>query len=663
MKKYIITLLLVFCNVTTSYGQEIIEMKKENGVYTIPCIVNDLKLKFIFDTGAADVSISAMEAGFMFKNGYLNENDFIDSQQYILADGSIQENAIINIKELKIGSIILTNIRACVSNNLSAPLLLGQSVISQLGKWHIDSNCLYLGIDSQDFFNENMTDEECFHKAMECCKNDEHDNAYRLLCRIVSKNGKYRKELIMFVLNNDYKKGLDCASKECVKACKAGDKEIITIVNERHKDLAPTDKKSRFNYYKALYNNVSKKYAHELSVAYYELYEPNVNEEEYIIYLEEAAKQCEIFSKSLSAEYYYKLGLMYQDNIFYAGVDNKVSDSNKCINYFKKSAELGCVKGMYSYGNLLLENDKLDSSTISIAINWIKKAADMNNENAIEYLFINYYYGDVLTRDYNKSIVYGKKLLNISESEVCILKTNAYIGFMYYEMKDYYNAIVYLKTASQQNDAITKKYPSLPLIIKQVYSALGDCYYFGYGTNKDYSSAYKLYLKEYNINKKDTYCIWRLADMNNRGIGTYENRNQAFKYFNEGANRGDTECQSDLASCYYFGSAYGYPVEQDYSKAIHWSNEAINGGNIFSYVRLGWIYSDEKSMYYNMNEAIKCFRIASEKNSGIGSYELGLIYEFGKGNVQKNYRLAEKYYRLSAEQGYTKAKEKLSQFE
>jgi hypothetical protein len=64
-------------------------MEKEGGVFTVPCSVNGLKLKFIFDTGASDVSISKTEAMFMLKNGYLNSDDIVGKQKYIDATGKI----------------------------------------------------------------------------------------------------------------------------------------------------------------------------------------------------------------------------------------------------------------------------------------------------------------------------------------------------------------------------------------------------------------------------------------------------------------------------------------------------------------------------------------------------------------------------------------------
>ena len=57
-------------------------MKRKGGVSIIPCKVNGSPLSFIFDTGAADVTISLTEESFMFKNGYLTKNDIIGTSNY-----------------------------------------------------------------------------------------------------------------------------------------------------------------------------------------------------------------------------------------------------------------------------------------------------------------------------------------------------------------------------------------------------------------------------------------------------------------------------------------------------------------------------------------------------------------------------------------------------
>ena len=146
MKKSILIITLIFF-FKIGFNQTVIKMEKKGGVYYVPCIVNGLKLKFIFDTGAGDVSISLSEAVFMIKNGYMKEEDLIGTEYYRIANGDVAEGTKIIISKLEIGEKILYNVQASIVHTLSAPLLLGQSAIERLGKFSIDysTNTLIFG--------------------------------------------------------------------------------------------------------------------------------------------------------------------------------------------------------------------------------------------------------------------------------------------------------------------------------------------------------------------------------------------------------------------------------------------------------------------------------------------------------------------------------------
>ena len=132
---------------------EEIPFTKESGVCKVKCAINGLPLHFIFDTGAADVSISSVEATFMAKNDFLSSSDIIGKQNYQTADGNITEGTIINLKDVKLGSLHLNNIKASVVRNQAAPLLLGQSVLSKLGKIEIDNTKNVLRITHKQKIN------------------------------------------------------------------------------------------------------------------------------------------------------------------------------------------------------------------------------------------------------------------------------------------------------------------------------------------------------------------------------------------------------------------------------------------------------------------------------------------------------------------------------
>lgn len=117
---------------------ESIQMRKDGGVYKLPTKVNGIPMEFIIDTGASMVSISKTEAQFLYKNGLLAESDFIGTQNFVLANGEVEEGWIIRLKSVQIGSRVVYNVEATIDANISAPLLLGQSVLERFGKVSMD---------------------------------------------------------------------------------------------------------------------------------------------------------------------------------------------------------------------------------------------------------------------------------------------------------------------------------------------------------------------------------------------------------------------------------------------------------------------------------------------------------------------------------------------
>ncbi|NND23134.1 MAG: TIGR02281 family clan AA aspartic protease, partial [Acidimicrobiia bacterium] len=140
MNKITVIIFLLFSVISTA--QTTIVMEEENGVYYVPCEVNGIPMNFIFDTGASNISISKTEAEFLIKQGLLTEEDFIEMVNYRIADGSIKEGVKVRLKEIVIKDIILKDITATVVTESSAPLLLGQSVLSKFGRIEVEGNIL-----------------------------------------------------------------------------------------------------------------------------------------------------------------------------------------------------------------------------------------------------------------------------------------------------------------------------------------------------------------------------------------------------------------------------------------------------------------------------------------------------------------------------------------
>ena len=81
----------------------------------MPCTINGLPLHFVFDTGASDVSLSSVEAQFMFKNGYLKPSDVIGRRAYLTASGDVVEGTSVRLHSVTFGGLTLNNVRASIT--------------------------------------------------------------------------------------------------------------------------------------------------------------------------------------------------------------------------------------------------------------------------------------------------------------------------------------------------------------------------------------------------------------------------------------------------------------------------------------------------------------------------------------------------------------------
>jgi aspartyl protease family protein len=113
--------------------------KTESGLIEVPVVLNDvLRINFIFDSGASEVSISPDVAMTLIRAKTVTESDFLPDQTYTFADGSTAKSKRFLIKKLIIGNQTLTNIEASISNSIEAPMLIGQNVMNKLGSVTID---------------------------------------------------------------------------------------------------------------------------------------------------------------------------------------------------------------------------------------------------------------------------------------------------------------------------------------------------------------------------------------------------------------------------------------------------------------------------------------------------------------------------------------------
>lgn len=130
-----------------SKAQTKVTMIKKSGVYEVPCKVNGKDVNFIFDSGASDVLLSTEFFNEGLKNGLFKITDiFPEINEYKVANGSIVKGRNVNIRQLKIGELVIFNVVGSIIEDANTPMLLGQSAIEKFGVYTVDYDKLSLTI-------------------------------------------------------------------------------------------------------------------------------------------------------------------------------------------------------------------------------------------------------------------------------------------------------------------------------------------------------------------------------------------------------------------------------------------------------------------------------------------------------------------------------------
>jgi clan AA aspartic protease (TIGR02281 family) len=121
-------------------ARQIVSMEPHDGAFVVPVVLNDvMTVKFIVDSGSADVSIPEDVASTLMKSGTMTGADLLGSKTYMLADGSLVPSKIYRMASLRIGGMVMQNVTVRIAAAKSS-LLLGQSFLSRLKSWSMDNS-------------------------------------------------------------------------------------------------------------------------------------------------------------------------------------------------------------------------------------------------------------------------------------------------------------------------------------------------------------------------------------------------------------------------------------------------------------------------------------------------------------------------------------------
>lgn len=139
----------------------------------------------------------------------------------------------------------------------------------------------------------------------------------------------------------------------------------------------------------------------------------------------------------------------------------------------------------------------------------------------------------------------------------------------------------------------------------------------------------------------------KLGYMQEHALGGVVDRGSALKWYTLSAEQGQVVAQYLLARLYQLGEPTVLP---DYALAKTWYSRAENSYAPAA-VALGFVYDTVDDDYH---QAFLAYSIAAEKQDRNGQYNLGLLYEKGKGRPVDVNRASE-LYRSAAEKGHAQA--------
>lgn len=128
----------------------------------------------------------------------------------------------------------------------------------------------------------------------------------------------------------------------------------------------------------------------------------------------------------------------------------------------------------------------------------------------------------------------------------------------------------------------------------------------------------------------------------------YSREPSAFESCLSLAENGDVEAQKITGDMYYWG--WGDKAPKDYGKAVSWYKKAAVKGQVEAKYNLGVLYENGKGVTIDFEKAFKWYLSAGNDGHAGAQLNVGNMYSKGAG-VSQNYREAARWYIRAAEQG------------
>jgi len=146
-------------------------------------------------------------------------------------------------------------------------------------------------------------------------------------------------------------------------------------------------------------------------------------------------------------------------------------------------------------------------------------------------------------------------------------------------------------------------------------------YHRGYGTHIDTSQSKHWFIIAANNNNITAkgYCLYN-------GFGIPENKEEAFKLFQQASNVGDNDATNMLGQCLM----NGFGTRKDNKEALNYYYKSAIIGCLSGINNLGICYEYGYGVPIHLETAFKFYKVAAHLGALIAMYNVGWFYQYGK---------------------------------
>lgn len=281
------------------------------------------------------------------------------------------------------------------------------------------------------------------------------------------------------------------------------------------------------------------------------------------------------------------------------------------------NTEAALLLGMLFDRGLGVEKDKRE------AVNWYKKA----KSNPVSAFILGTYYAE------------GHEVNQDKEEAATLLRQASAAGFSYADL----NLAILEHNKGQTFLTYLEKAHDLG---NATASLLLADYSLGSGSDDaKIQEARNIY--QNLAERGDRQAQLKLGYLFEQGLGGKANTKEAAHWYELAAHQGQATAQYLLGRLNQLGKLDNEP---NYALAKQWYSRAMSNYAPAA-VALGFIYETVEDNY---TQAFTAYELAANKSNITGEFDLGLIYEYGKGRPV-DHKQAEKLYQSAAERGYSRA--------